>query len=136
MDNKGAIVRFLHFTGTTNQWNEKIDSGIWNNAIVFGYIFDGSKVIKKIYAGQDSKDMSYVFDFSKLDGISTITFSTYEEALDYLQTSDAKSGQLINVEIGEKNGNYIVLQDDDTLFLQKLNNECVWIDDVMQEPTF
>ena len=55
-------VDFKHFVGSSNKWDQKINSGAWDNAMVFGKIWNGANWDYKIYAG------------SVKDGSSNITF--------------------------------------------------------------
>ena len=44
-------VDFKHFYGRSSKWNEKINSSTWDNAMVFGKIWNGVNWEYKIYAG-------------------------------------------------------------------------------------
>jgi len=62
---KGNNVKFIQFNGYLTEWNSKLHSPEWDNAVVFGYILDSAtgKAYKKIYAGKDTVGLEYIFDF-------------------------------------------------------------------------
>lgn len=116
MASKGNIVKFLHYTGTEQDWLKKINDGTWESAIVFGHIYDTQNrpIGKKIYAGQDSAGRDYIYDFiSSNSGVSAKTFGTYDEALEYVSSDSAGEGQIVTVTGGSNKGSYIILQNVD-----------------------
>lgn len=86
-------IKFTRFYGTKADWQERIDSNIWGNSIVFGQIKDTEKNRweYKIYAGRvviDSSTIDYIYDISDIGSqnkvhidVSTCDPSVYYEGL-------------------------------------------------------
>lgn len=58
-------VDFKHFVGSSSKWDQKINSSAWDNAMVFGKIWNGTIWNYKIYAGRvkdGSSNITFLYD--------------------------------------------------------------------------